>query len=333
MAMEPVTGDVKVWVGGSAYGFTEIDMVRSSTYKRQVGSTCKPFLYTLAMQNGLSPCKRVPNVEQTFILPDGTTWTAKNAGSSEYDGKMVTLRWGLANSVNQVSAWVMKRYNPEAMRDVMRNMGIYSDVPAVPSMFLGTAEVTLYEMVAAYSVFPNKGVYTTPNIVSHIEDRHGNVLARFTPRRHEAIDEQTAYLMTKLLQNVVNEGTALRLKSKYKLYEEYGGFDTPFAGKTGTTQNQSDGWFMGFTPDLVAGVWTGANYRSIHFEDITRGQGTNTALPVFGRFFKKVFADSTLNYREHFKYEEPEGFNIDIDCDDNGVEKNGDNLPAFDGFW
>jgi penicillin-binding protein 1A len=333
MAMEPATGEVKVWVGGSDYGFTEIDMVRSSTYKRQVGSTCKPFLYTLAMQNGLSPCKRVPNVEQTFILPDGRAWTAKNSGNSEYDGKMVTLRWGLAHSVNQVSAWIMKRYNPEAMRDVMRNMGVYSDVPAVPSMFLGTAEVTLYEMVAAYAVFPNKGVYTTPNIVSRIEDRHGNVLARFTPRRHEAIDEQTAYLMTKLLQNVVSEGTGIRLSSKYKLYEEYGGFNTPFAGKTGTTQNQSDGWFMGFTPELVAGVWTGANYRSIHFEDITRGQGSNMALPVFGRFFKKVFADSTLNYREHFEYEEPEGFNIDIDCDDNGVEKNGEKLPVFDGFW
>ncbi|MBN2648260.1 MAG: transglycosylase domain-containing protein [Prolixibacteraceae bacterium] len=332
MAMDPNTGEVRAWVGGSAYGFTEIDMVRSSTYKRQVGSTCKPFLYTLAMQNGLSPCKEVPNVEQTFILSDGTNWTAKNSGKTDYDGKMVTLRWGLANSVNQVSAWVMKRYNPESMRDVMRNMGIYSDVPAVPSMFLGTAEITLYEMVAAYAVFPNKGVYTTPLIVSHIEDRNGNVLANFTPQRHEAIDEQTAYLMTNLLQNVVSEGSGLRLKSKYEVYEDYGGFDTPFAGKTGTTQNQSDGWFVGFTPELVAGVWTGANYRSIHFEDISRGQGSNMALPVFGRFFKKVFADSTLNYSQQFEYEKPEGFNIDLDCggNNNTEEKN---MPSFDGFW
>lgn len=332
MAMDPNTGEVKAWVGGSAYDFTEIDMVRSSTYKRQVGSTCKPFLYTLAMQNGLTPCKEVPNVEQTFILPDGTNWTAKNSGKTDYDGKMVTLRWGLANSVNQVSAWVMKRYNPESMRDVMRNMGIYSDVPAVPSMFLGTAEITLYEMVAAYAVFPNKGVYTTPLIVSHIEDRNGNVLANFTPQRHEAIDEQTAYLMTNLLQNVVSEGSGLRLKSKYEVYEDYGGFDTPFAGKTGTTQNQSDGWFVGFTPELVAGVWTGANYRSIHFEDISRGQGSNMALPVFGRFFKKVFADSTLNYSQQFEYEKPEGFNIDLDCggNNNTEEKN---MPSFDGFW
>lgn len=332
MAMDPNTGEVKAWVGGSAYDFTEIDMVRSSTYKRQVGSTCKPFLYTLAMQNGLTPCKEVPNVEQTFILPDGTNWTAKNSGKTDYDGKMVTIRWGLANSVNQVSAWVMKRYNPESMRDVMRNMGIYSDVPAVPSMFLGTAEITLYEMVAAYAVFPNKGVYTTPLIVSHIEDRNGNVLANFTPQRHEAIDEQTAYLMTNLLQNVVSEGSGLRLKSKYEVYEDYGGFDTPFAGKTGTTQNQSDGWFVGFTPELVAGVWTGANYRSIHFEDISRGQGSNMALPVFGRFFKKVFADSTLNYSQQFEYEKPEGFNIDLDCggNNNTEEKN---MPSFDGFW
>lgn len=332
MAMDPNTGEVKAWVGGSAYGFTEIDMVRSSTYKRQVGSTCKPFLYTLAMQNGLSPCKKVPNVEQTFILDDGTTWTAKNSGASEFDGKMVTLRWGLANSVNQVSAWVMKQYNPESMRGVMQRMGIYSDIPAVPSMFLGTAEITLYEMVAAYAVFPNKGVYTTPLIVQRIEDKNGNLLATFSPRRHDAINEETAYLMTNLLQNVVREGSGIRLVSKYGVFEEYGGFSTPFAGKTGTTQNQSDGWFVGYTPELVAGVWTGANYRSIHFEDITRGQGSNMALPVFGRFFKKVFADSTLHYSEHFEFERPENFDINLNCDEMTIEKEVV-TPAFDRFF
>ncbi|HKM93552.1 MAG TPA: transglycosylase domain-containing protein [Prolixibacteraceae bacterium] len=332
MAMEPSNGAVRAWVGGSAYGFTEIDMVRSSTYKRQVGSTCKPFLYTLAMQNGLSPCQMVPNVEQTFILDDGSAWTAKNSSKSDYDGKMVTLRWGLANSVNQVSAWVMKRYNPGAMKNVMQRMGIYSDIPAVPSMFLGTAEITLYEMVAAYGAFANKGVYTTPLIVSHIEDKNGNELASFTSHKHDAIDENTAYLMTNLLQNVIREGSGIRLISKYDVFKEYGGFNTPFAGKTGTTQNQSDGWFVGFTPELVAGVWTGANYRSIHFEDITRGQGSNMALPVFGRFFKKVFADSTLNYIQDFKFEKPENFNIDLDCNDEDIS-NKDEVPTFDGFW
>ena len=332
MAMDPSTGEVKSWVGGAAYGFTEIDMVQSSTYKRQVGSTCKPFLYTLAMQNGLSPCKMVPNVEQTFILPDGTPWTAKNSSHTDFDDQMVTLRWGLANSVNQVSAWVMKRYNPEAMKNVMQNMGILSDIPAVPSMFLGTCEVTLSEMVAAYAVFPNKGVYTSPIIVTRIEDKNGNLLATFQPKRHDAIDEQTAYLMTNLLQNVVKEGSGIRLISKAEVFSEYGGFNTPFAGKTGTTQNQSDGWFVGFTPELVAGVWTGANYRSIHFEDITRGQGSNMALPVFGRFFKQVFADSTLNYSQNFEFEKPENFNIDLDCDEMDVKED-TTKPTFDGFW
>nr|HPR30742.1 penicillin-binding transpeptidase domain-containing protein [Prolixibacteraceae bacterium] len=332
MAMDPTSGHVKAWVGGAAYGFTEIDMVRSSTYKRQVGSTCKPFLYTLAMQNGMSPCKRVPNVEQTFILDDGTAWTAKNSSSTENDGKMVTLRWGLANSVNQVSAWVMKQFNPEAMREVMERMGIYSIVPAVPSMFLGTAEITLYEMVAAYAVYANKGVYTTPLIVTRIEDKTGNVIATFQARRRDALDEHTAYLMINLLQNVVSEGSGIRLRLNYDLYKEYGGFSAPFAGKTGTTQNQSDGWFVGFTPNLVAGTWTGANYRSIHFEDLTRGQGANMALPVFGRFFKQVFADSTLPYTEDFSFEKPEGFSIDLDCNESS-QPSGPATPVFDDFF
>lgn len=332
MAMDPNTGEVKAWIGGSSYGFTEIDMVRSSTYKRQVGSTCKPFLYTLAMQNGMSPCKMVPNDEQTFILADGTTWTAKNSDSGDYDGKMVTLTWGLANSVNQVSAWVMKQFNPQAMKNVMRRMGIYSDIDAVPSMFLGTSDITLYEMVAAYGTFANKGVYTSPVIVSHIEDKNGNLLASFQPRRHDAIDENTAYLMTKLLQNVVQKGSGRRLSSRAEVYDDYGGFSAKFAGKTGTTQNQSDGWFVGYTPELVAGVWTGANYRSIHFESLSLGQGSNMALPVFGRFFKKVFADSTLNYSEDFKFEKPEHFNMDLDCD-NIEEDDQQAEPGYDVFW
>lgn len=332
MAMDPRTGEVKAWVGGADYGFTEIDMVRSSTYKRQVGSTCKPFLYTLAMQNGMSPCKRVPNDEQTFILPDGTTWTAKNSGPTDHDGQMVTLRWGLANSVNQVSAWVMKQFNPQAMRDVMHRMGIYSKIDAVPSMFLGPSEITLYEMVSAYGVFANKGVYTLPIIVSRIEDKNGNLISTFQTRRHDAIDENTAYLMTNLLQNVVRAGSGIRLSSKNEVWKEYGGFDTAFAGKTGTTQNQSDGWFVGFTPELVAGVWTGANYRSIHFEELGLGQGSNMALPVFGRFFKKVFADTSLHYTQDFVFEKPENFNMDIDCDNEGSEREKAN-PAYDVFW
>jgi penicillin-binding protein 1A len=320
MAMDPRSGEVKAWVGGSAYGFTEIDMVRSSTYKRQVGSTCKPFLYTLAMQNGMSPCRRVPNSPQTFTKADGLLepWTSQNAGETEFDGQMVSLRWGLAHSVNNVSAWLMKQYNPEAMKTMMRQMGIYSNITAVPSMFLGTDEITLYEMVASYSVFANKGIYTTPLIVTRIEDKNGNLLATFQAKKRDAIDEQTAYLMTYLLQGVVREGTGLRLASTSDIYKEYGGFTAPFAGKTGTTQEQSDGWFMGFTPELVAGIWTGANYRSIHFKTLTLGMGTNMALPVFGGFFKKVFADPTLNIKSDFEFERPANLSVDTNCDETG---------------
>lgn len=332
MAMEPGTGNVKAWVGGSAYGFTEIDMVRSSTYKRQVGSTCKPFLYTLGMQNGLTPCLMVPNVEQSFLLDNGDTWTAKNSTrDSENDGKMVTLQWGLAHSVNQISAWLMKQYNPNAMLKVMRRLGIYSDVPAVPSMFLGTAEITVYEMVAAYAVYANRGVYTTPMIVTKIEDCNGNLLATFSPQHRDAIDENTAYLMISLLQNVIREGSGIRLISRADVFKEYGNFPVPFAGKTGTTQNHSDGWFVGFSPELVAGVWTGANYRSVRFSDISRGQGSNMALPVFGKFFKQVFADSTLGYNENFSFTPPANFDINIDCSEqkSSTQDNDEELEFF----
>jgi len=297
-------------------------MVRSSTYKRQVGSTCKPFLYTLAMQNGMSPCKMVPNVPQTFTEADGlqAPWTATNSTPTDYDGRMVSLRWGLANSVNQVSAWLMKQYSPEAMKTMMRQMGIYSNITAVPSMFLGTDEITLYELVSAYASFADKGLYHTPMIVSRIEDKNGNLLATFQSRQREAISEQTAYLMTYLLQGVVREGTGQRLSTTYDVYKEYGGFTSPFAGKTGTTQEQSDGWFVGFTPELVAGVWTGANYRSIHFQSITLGQGSNMALPVFGRFFKKVFNDPTINIKQDFQFERPDNLTVDVNCDEQDVE-------------
>jgi penicillin-binding protein 1A len=334
MAMDPRTGEVKAWVGGSAYGFTEIDMVRSSTFKRQVGSTCKPFLYTLAMQNGISPCEKVPNVPVTFTEADGldAPWTASNSSETDYDGKMVSLRWGLANSVNQVSAYLMKQFNPEAMKKVMQQMGVYSNITAVPAMFLGTAEITLYEMVAAYSVFANKGVYTTPMIVTRIEDKNGNLLATFQPKKRDALDEQTAYLMTYLLQGVVREGTGVRLATTYEVFKDYGGFKAPFAGKTGTTQNQSDGWFIGFTPELVAGVWTGANYRSIHFKGISLGQGSNTALPVFGRFFKKVFADPTLGLSQNFEFEKPAYMTVDLNCDETDVDSE-TSKPEYDDFF
>jgi penicillin-binding protein 1A len=308
MTMEVKTGKIKAWVGGPNYRHFMYDMVKNG--KRQVGSTVKPFLYTLAMQNGFSPCTLVPNTEHSFTLFDGSTWTAKNSGETKMDGKMVTLKWGLANSVNQISAWVMKQFNPQAMADMMHKLGITSPIDAVPSMFLGTSDVSLYEMVGAYGTYGNNGIYTKPYCVTRIEDRNGNVLARFSPESHDAIDARTAYLMINLMEAVVNEGTSQRLRRDVS----YGNIKADVAGKTGTTQNQSDGWFMGITPELVTGVWTGGDLRSIHFEGLSAGQGASMALPVYGYFMNNLYRDRTLGYTQSSVFEAPPGFNVDMDC-------------------
>jgi penicillin-binding protein 1A len=308
MTMEVKTGKIKAWVGGPNYKHFMYDMVKNG--KRQVGSTVKPFLYTLAMQNGFSPCTLVPNTEHSFTLFDGSTWTAKNSGETKMDGKMVTLKWGLANSVNQISAWVMKQFNPQAMADMMHKLGITSPIDAVPSMFLGTSDVSVYEMVGAYGTYGNHGVYNKPYCVSRIEDRNGNVLARFSPESHDAIDAKTAYLMVNLMEAVVNQGTSARLRRDVA----YGNITADVAGKTGTTQNQSDGWFMGITPELVTGVWTGGDLRSIHFEGLSAGQGASMALPIYGYFMNSLYRDSKLGYTQSTLFEVPPGFNVDTDC-------------------
>lgn len=308
MTMEVKTGKIKAWVGGPNYKHFMYDMVKNG--KRQVGSTVKPFLYTLAMQNGFSPCTLVPNTEHSFTLFDGSTWTAKNSGETKMDGKMVTLKWGLANSVNQISAWVMKQFNPQAMADMMHKLGITSPIDAVPSMFLGTSDVSVYEMVGAYGTYGNHGVYTKPYCVSRIEDRNGNVLARFSPESHDAIDAKTAYLMINLMEAVVNQGTSARLRRDVA----YGNITADVAGKTGTTQNQSDGWFMGITPELVTGVWTGGDLRSIHFEGLSAGQGASMALPIYGYFMNSLYRDSKLGYTQSTLFEVPPGFIVDTDC-------------------
>ncbi|MGC9356057.1 MAG: penicillin-binding transpeptidase domain-containing protein, partial [Mariniphaga sp.] len=249
MAMETHSGKVKAYVGGPNYKYFMYDMVKGG--KRQVGSTVKPFLYTLAMQNGLTPCTKVPYVSQQFQMPDGTIWEPKDAEyDEENEGKLVTLKWGLAQSRNKISAWVMKQFNPRAVTEVMKRMGVYSPIDPVPSLFLGTSDITLYEMVGAFNTYTNQGVYVKPYFVTRIEDRYGNVIATFQPERHEAFDEQTAYLMVNLLQGVIDHGTGIRLRNR----DGYGKFRMPIAGKTGTTQNHSDGWFIGTTPRLTAGV-------------------------------------------------------------------------------
>lgn len=324
MSMDVKSGFVKAYVGGPDYRHFMYDMVTGG--KRQVGSTVKPFLYTLAMQNGMSPCSKVPNVKQQFTLPDGRIWVAKNAESTKFDNKMVTLKWGLAHSVNQVSAWLLKQYNPQSVVDVMKKMGVYSPIDPVPSIFLGTSDITLYEMVGAYGTFADKGVYTQPLFVSQIEDRHGNVIAKFKAEKHDAIDEQTAYLMVNLMEGVVDYGSGGRLRWQ----PDYGNFKGPIAAKTGTTQNHSDGWFIGLTPQLVNGVWTGGELRSIHFDDLKTGQGANMALPVWGYYMKKVYADHSLPYSEDVQFEKPANFSVNVNCDDpESLEQEKDNSEDF----
>jgi len=305
MAMDPHTGHVKAYIGGPDFRYFKYDAV--TRQKKQVGSTIKPFLYTLAMQDGYSPCYEVENIERTFEVND-TIWRPRSSGPDEYHGKMVTLKWGLAQSENYISAWLMKQFSPQAVVDIMQRMGIRSYIDPVVSIFLGTSDLSVEEMVGAYGTFVNKGVYTRPLYVTRIEDRNGNVISTFTPFIDEVISEEDAYLMTSLLQGVVTNGTAVRLRLTYKLANQMG-------GKTGTTQNHSNGWFMGVMPDLVAGVWTGWEDQAIHFEDLSMGQGANMALPVFGIFMQKLLADKDFSVMAESQFEAPPGFNIELDCD------------------
>ena len=304
MVMQPQTGYIKAYVGGPDYRYFMYDMV--SAGKRQVGSTIKPILYTLAMQEGLGPCDKVPNIPQTFILPTGEPWSAR--GGTKRQGEMVTLRWGLANSENNISAWVLKQFTPEAVAQMAHKMGITSFIDPVPSVFLGTAEITVKEMVAAYSIFANKGVYNSPLPVYRIEDKYGNVLQEFRPESREVITENTAYLMCNLLEGVVTGGTGVRLRYKYKLMN-------PMGGKTGTTQKHADGWFMGVTPDLVGGVWVGAEDRSIHFQNLANGQGASMALPIWAKFLLKAYADPRLKMSDR-PFDRPALINKRLDCDE-----------------
>ncbi len=309
MSMEPNSGFVRAYVGGINYEHFKFDNLKIT--KRQVGSTFKPFLYTLAMQEGYSPCYKIPNTPTTFILDNGDIWTpAKQI--TRYDRQMITLKFGLAKSINNVSAWLMKQFRPKAVIDITRIMGVKSYIPPVPSIILGTADITLYEMVGAYNTFANKGVYTEPIFVTRIEDKNGNVLDTFKPKKNEAISENTAYLMLNLLEGVVKFGTSVRLwldRYPYGLFNQ-------IAGKTGTTDNNSDGWFIGITPNLVSGAWVGAEIRSVRFDETYLGQGANMALPIWAIYMKKVYADSTLGIFQSDKFEEPlYGFDVVIDCE------------------
>ena len=305
MAIEPNTGHVKAYVGGPNYRYFKYDNVRQG--KRQVGSTIKPFLYTLAMQEGMTPCDKVVNVPQTFIVGD-TTWTPKSTDKDEWIGQTVTLKWGLTKSSNNISAYLMKQYGPNAMVEMMRKMGVGSFLDPVYPLCVGSADISVYEMVSAYNTFPSEGVYVSPIFVTRIEDSMGNVLGEFNNQKREAVSEYTAYLMANLMQGVVNSGTGVRLRAKYGLKGE-------IAGKTGTTNDQSDGWFIGYTPSLTAGVWVGAEDRQVHFESLSLGGGSNMALPIWGIFMQKVMKDGTLGVYESDRFIAPPGISLNLDCD------------------
>ena len=307
MAMDPRTGYVRAYVGGPNFKYFKYDHITMGG--RQGGSIFKPFLYTLAMQEGYTPCDKVPNVSQTFQDQD-STWTPRSGGQA-YFGKQVTLKWGLSNSINNISAWLVKRFPPQVIiDDVIKKLGVRSYIMPVNSIIFGTSEVTLYEMVGAYGTYANKGVYIEPIFVTRIEDKNGNLLSTFQANQSEAISEKTAYLMVNLLMGVVNAGTATRrIRQIYELKAQMG-------GKTGTTQNHSDGWYVGITPKLVAGVWVGGDDRSIHFDEMALGQGANMALPIYGLFMQKVYADSTLGVLTDDIFEKPPDFNLVLDCED-----------------
>jgi penicillin-binding protein 1A len=327
MSMEPSTGFVRAYVGGNDYRFFKYDHVTQA--KRQVGSTFKPFLYTLAMQEGeFSPCYKVPNISYSVKLPDGTYWTPQNADSRRV-GEEVTLKWALANSNNWISAWLISRFSPRSVIQMARKMGVTSPIPEVPAIALGVADLSLYEMVGGLNTISNKGVHIKPVFVTRIEDKNGNVLERFVPEKNIAMNEITAYKMIKLMEGVVESGTGIRLRYKY-------GFNNPIAGKTGTTQNQSDGWFMGLVPKLTTGIWVGAEDRSVHFRTIKLGQGANMALPIWAIYMKKIYNDPSLGISPDDDFAKPlKNIDIEFDCEkydkmnNSGVDDNGQQEDDF----
>lgn len=304
VAVEPHTGNVLAYVGGPNYRYFKYDNARQS--KRQVGSTIKPFLYTLAMQEGFTPCDQVVNVPYSFEVGD-TTWTPKSTDKDIWIGKTVTLKWGLTHSSNNISAYLMKQFGPSAMVEMCHKLGIKSHLDEVPSLCVGPCDISPFEMVSAFNSFPSRGVQIDPIFVTRIEDNRGNVLSNFAASKREAISEESAYLMVNLMQGVVNEGTAGRLRSVYKLTGQ-------LAGKTGTTNDHSDGWFIGYTPKITAGVWVGAEDRQVHFESLALGGGSNMALPIWGIFMKKVLEDGTLGISSNDVFVKPPGFELDLRC-------------------
>ncbi|MDR2626870.1 MAG: transglycosylase domain-containing protein [Dysgonamonadaceae bacterium] len=295
MAMEPQTGYVKAYVGGIDYNSFKYDMV--TTGRRQIGSTMKPFLYSLAMIEGFEPCDKMLHIQQQLLDEEGNLWEPRNAGAKRV-GEEVTIQWGLQQSSNWVTAYLMKRLKPHTLLRLLRSYGMRGEIDPVVSMCLGTPDISVSEMVSGYTVFPNKGIRIEPLIVTHIEDSQGNTIASFTPQMNDVLTEDAAYKMLNMLRGVMDGGTGGRVRYRY-------GIKAPMGGKTGTTQENADGWFIGFTPSLVAGCWVGGEDRSIHFDRMSEGQGASMALPIFALFMQKVYADKTLQYSEKENFDIP----------------------------
>lgn len=304
MSMDPHTGHVKAYVGGPDFVHFQYDMCTMG--RRQVGSTIKPYLYTLAMNEGMWPCDQTINDSITLIDEVGNLWTPRDEHIAN-QGEMVTLDWGLQKSSNWIAAYLMSLFTPKQLANLMRSFGIKGDILPVVSLCLGPCEVSVQEMVDAYTTFPNKGIRVEPLFVTRIEDNNGNVLGTFVPKTHEVISETTAYKMIYMLRNVIDHGTGVRLRFRY-------GLKAAMGGKTGTSQNNSDGWFVGFTPSLVSGCWVGGEDRSIHFDEMANGQGAATALPIVGLYMQKVFADPDLGYTEDETFDIPEWFDPNAGC-------------------
>ncbi len=323
MSMDPQTGHVKAWVGGMNYRHFQYDMVKQG--KRQVGSTFKPFVYATAInQLHMSPCDKLPRAPITIEANkygNPEPWAPKNDGGN-YNGEL-TLKEALANSVNTITARLMDKVGPQPVAELAKNLGITSDIPLVPSIALGTPDISVYEMVGAYSAFANQGVYTKPVMVTTIVDKNDTVLYQFVPETKDVLSEETAYVTVKLMQGVVESGSGSRLRGKWRanqtVYKEIiTGYpyelSNPIAGKTGTTQNQSDGWFMGMVPNLVTGVWVGAEDRAVHFKSITYGQGAAMALPIWGMYMKSCYEDETLDVSKS-DFARPSNLSIEVNCD------------------
>ena len=310
MSMCPQNGHVKAYVGGMDFMHFAYDMAMEG--RRQVGSTIKPFLYSLAMENGFSPCDLAPNVQQTYMVA-GQAWTPRNGSKARY-GEMVTLKWGLQQSNNWISAYLMSKLNPQAFVTLLHEYGIRNpEIHPSMSLCLGPCDITVGEMVSAYTTFVNHGIRASHMFVTKIEDNEGNVIAQFQPRMNEVISEESAHKMLYMLKAVVDGGTGGRLRFRYGLKGE-------LAGKTGTTNNNSDAWFMGIAPTLVSGVWVGGDDRDIHFDSMAMGQGATMALPIFALYMQRVYKDSTLNYSPTAVFDLPAGYNP---CSTEGMEMDG----------